>query len=143
MKLSLFVFAEFAANTQENKLVVAGIFNQLAITRVKQLEAGQADVFPMPAVYMAAIVHGSIGDGLAHQAKLRVLNDDGVAVFEAIELGEMNFVVNQQGRPMQFQAVISIANLPLPGTGEYSFEFHLDGACLGEIPLYVDEAPGA
>lgn len=141
MRLDLFCFAEFAANTQENKLVVAGIFNSVQVRRLRQPGFGKPDIFPMPHVYLAAIVRGSLGEGLKHHAKLRVVNDDGKVVFDKIELGDMNFVVNEQGRPMQFQAVIGINGLPLPGVGEYSFEFILDGKRLGATDLYVDALP--
>jgi hypothetical protein len=143
MKLDLFTFAEYAANTQDNKLVVAGTFNQLTVQRAPGSDLANPGVFPLPMVYLAAVLTASIGDGLTHSAELRVVNDDGQQVLPTIELGTLTFIMNQHGRPMRFHAVIGIPGLPLPGPGEYSFELWVRGERLGETALYVDAAPGS
>jgi hypothetical protein len=141
VKLSLFTFAEYAANTQDNKLVIAGTFNSLKIKRSRPANPNQPGIYPLPMVYLAAVVHASLSEGLTHTAELKVVNDDGATVL-ATTLGPMNFVMNSHGRPLQFQAVISVPGLPLPGPGEYSFEYWVDGQRLGETALYIDEVQG-
>ncbi len=140
MKLELFTFAEYAANTQDNKLVVAGIFNTLNIQRVTTPPFGDAGVLPLPTVYLAAVLTASIGEGLRHAGEIRVVNEDGHQVFQAIQLGTFNFQMNSAGRPMRFQAVIAVGGLPMPGPGEFSFELWVSGQSVGCASLYVDDA---
>lgn len=140
MRLELFAFAEYAANTQDNnKLVLAGLFNTLTISRAPEPAAGQVVILPMPQVYLVAVVTASISEGLSHRAELRVRNADEHPVIEPVDLGVWNFVVNPHGRPMRFQGVIAVRGLPLPGAGEYSFELSVDGTPVGQAALYVDE----
>ena len=140
MKLGFLLFAEFAANTDDMKMVIAGTFNNIVVKRAKPNIPGTVSVLQLPRVFLAAKVEASISDGLRHQAELRVLNEDGKSVIQPMPLGEWVFIMSGEGRPMHFQAVIGVDKMPLPGTGEYTFELWVSGKRLGDCALYVDEA---
>lgn len=139
MKLDLLVFAEYAAVTQENKLVIAGTFNTIGISRVAESQEGRNPTLILPRVYLVAAISASLSEGLRHTAEIRVIDSDHKPVWEPISLGEWNFAINPNGRPMRFQAVIAIPGVPLPGAGEFTFELRISNTPVGSVELYVDE----
>lgn len=137
MHLKFLHFAEYAAVTQENKLIVAGLVDNFNLSRAAGAPPGSV-LGPLPPVYLVAVVECSIGEGTVHTAKLKIVDDDAKDVAE-LDLGQWNFFVNQYGRPMRFQAVIHLNGIVLPRPGDYPFKLLVDGQEVGETPLYVTD----
>ena len=141
MRLELFVFAEYAAMTGDLKLMIAGTFNSIKLQPVSPDTTADAPVIRLPHCFLVAVVTASLSEGLTHQAELRVVNEDSDPVFDPIAVGEWNFLLNPNGRPMRFQAVMGLTGLELPGPGDYSVQLWVSGTNVGDTPLYVDPAP--
>jgi hypothetical protein len=140
MKLTLFVCAEFAATVPpDHKLVIAGIFNSVEVTRAPDVTAEQLTAVTLPGVYLAAVVEASISEGLVHTFGLRVQNEDEDPVQEDVQFGNMEFIINPHGRPMRFNAVIRMVGLQLPGAGDYTLHFLVDGEPIGDTKFYVND----
>lgn len=142
MKLKLLQFAEYAAVTQGSKLIIAGTVDQVEARRAPLVPGAAVEPLqriPLPPLYLVAIIEASIAEGTAHQAALRILDQDERPVADPIELGQWAFVVNPHGRPMRFQAIVHLANVAVPpGTGDYQFWLEIDGKPIGEpAMLYV------
>ena len=137
-------FCEFAMINSDMRMVLAGTFTGITVTRPSDAAApveGFGTV-ALPPAFLVATVNASISEGLTHAAELLVLNDDNGEVFSPIPLGDWTFVLNPHGRPMRYQGLINVTGLALPGPGEYTFRLRLGGQTVGEVPLYVDLAPG-
>jgi hypothetical protein len=144
MLLKLLAFAEYAAVTQENKLIVAGIVDQVEVRRRPGAPAqpdGAIVALPLPPLYLVAILEASISEGTVHQAALRLLDQDHQPLADPVQLGQWTFIVNPFGRPMRFQAVVHLGGVAVPpGTSDYEFQLLIDGEPIGEpAMLYVQD----
>ena len=137
MQLRFLEFAEYAAFTEDKKVIMSGIFNTIEASQNPLMPPGSQEFLILPASFLVWMVDASIGEGLTHSIKLRIRDDDGDLVLET-DLGQMVFFLNPQGRPMRFQGRLVTGGLPLPGPGEYVFELIASGNKLGETTLYVD-----
>jgi len=146
MELRAFLIAEYAANVApENKLVIAGTYNTVQLTRKPGISKEDAAKSPViiPPFYLAAILECGIAEGLVHRAVLRLLDEDGRQLASPMDLGELKFVLNPHGHPMLFHQVLRVNGLPVPGPGDYSFELVVDGKRVGETSLYVTDITAA
>ena len=137
MVIRIFEFAEYAAMTDETKFVIGGIFDSINATRAPNAPEGEPDVLVMPNVWLVWVAEASLADGLTHTMGLRILNDDGIEVWAQPDLGSMNFILNEAGKPMRFNGRMQLGGLALPGTGDYTFELHVDGSKRADTRLYV------
>lgn len=137
MRLRILEFAEYAAFTDDKKLIMSGIFNRVGIQRVKNPPPGARIAVPLTG-FLVWVLEASISEGLKHTVAIRVVNEDGKKILDT-PLGSMDFHLDKQGRPMRFQGRLGIAGMPLPGPGDYEFELYVDGSKVGETSLYVDD----
>ncbi len=141
MHLRFLEFAEYAAFTEDKKLVVSGIFNSINAVVHPDAPPEARERLQIPTCSLVWILEASLGEGLTHHAELRVRDADSNVVSETT-LGPMQFILNSQGRPMRFQGRVVVGGLALPGDGEYAFEMLIDGSKVGEALLYVDVRVG-
>lgn len=144
IKLKCFLIAEYAALTPDNRMIIAGTFDNLDVQRAPGAPANALAQIPLPPAYLVAITEASIADGLAHQMRLHVIDGNGEPVADDA-LISVNYALNPFGRPMRNHLVITIAGMVLPGPDDYVFELYVEGqpGVLGECTLTVTEMPPA
>lgn len=138
MEIRLVEIAEYAAFTDDKRIIVSGIFTGITAQRNPNPPPGAADLLPMPQSYLVWIVEASLAEGLKHRVGLVVRNEDGELVLEQRDLGAMEFTLDKGGRPLRFQGRMALTGIPLPGEGIYEFHLVVDGNPLGFTTLYVD-----
>lgn len=145
MELKLLQIAEYAAFTDDKKLIVNGIFTGIAAERNPAAPPQAVDLLPLPHCYLVWIADASIAEGLTHRVGLVVRNSDGEKILEQPDLGAMDFNLDKKGRPLRFQGRMAIGGMPLPGEGDYEFELLVDGKAIGQTTLFVDviDSPSA
>ena len=137
MELKLFVTAEYAATTRDNRLVIAGIFDWFPVTRPRGMSQAAAGTLVLPAFYLALRVHASLIDGTVHEAAIRVVDGSGQIVMPLAPVAQLHFGIRPQARPTVAEGVVRVPTFMVPGPGEYSFELWINGQRLGETTLYV------
>lgn len=143
MNLRLLVFAEYAAIGQDGKLVIAGITDGLMVNRGPNVPTDGPSRILVPKTYLVAIIEASLADGLTHALALRLIDGNGQALPELVEIGQHNFTINKFGRPMQLRLVVEMNGLQLPGPDDYVFQLVVDGEEVGEAPYYVTDVTPA
>lgn len=131
MQVKLAVLADYANVTAEGKLNILGIFDCINVTDVPA-------VHPQMQFIMRLEAHPDEKDRV-HTIEVRLHDPDGQTVFEL--KGE---IVPRGGAPGQTIAsnqIITINNLELRQTGEYSFVVFIDNDLKTEVPLTVTQIP--
>ena len=77
MKVALIAVAEYATLSVDNKLTVAGIFNNINYERQPGVSPGEVKSVPLPIGYFVCTTEFSLSEGLQHAAELRVVNGNG------------------------------------------------------------------
>ena len=91
-----------------------------------------------PHFWLATVVECSIGEGTRHQAEFRIVDDEnGEAVCEPILPEPWDFSPDRRGKRFRFSAVSRI-RVAIPRMSDLSIQLFIDGAELGETPVYVN-----
>ena len=91
MRIPIVTFAEYAAVDTAGKLVIAGTVDGISFRRPPGARPQPEGPVPIPALYLVAVLEGSIGDGLRHRLGLAVLNEDKQEVVKRVNHGEFHF----------------------------------------------------
>lgn len=130
MNVELALLADYAAVTNEGKLVAAGIFDILAPPRLP---------WHHPTMFIALRIHFHPGEEGSHKIKLRLVNPDGA---EIVSL-DADAVVGE-GDPLEgsnIQLVLSLNNITFEVVGRHAFDLFLDGRYEHTVPLRVTTRP--
>lgn len=143
IELKTALIAEYAV-TAEGKLTVAGTFDTLDVSRRPGVTPDALTAIAVPRLYLAIVTEASLLDGLRHTLRVRILNGAGEGFMEEI-LMPFQYVLNNVGRRMRSNIVLSLNGLTLPGCDDYVFEICIAGdpaTRLGEAMLsIVDRTP--
>lgn len=126
MNIELALLADYAAVTQEGKLVAAGIFHRLNPPELP---------WQHPTMFIALRVHFHPGEEGDHKLKLRLVDPDGV---EIVALDADTHV--GAGDPVEgfnMQMVLSLNNIPFKVRGRHAFDVFLDGRYEHTVPITV------
>jgi len=141
IKITGVFIAEYASvSKQDGKTTIAGIFDNLNLTRRPDAPVGADSRVVFPACYIVILSEASISGGLTRQLRLRIVNGNGDVVLDGITIG-LNFALNPQGRPMRNSAIIRLEGLTLPGADDYVIEIYEDGnpVALAEHAFFVTD----
>ena len=128
MEVEHAILADYAATTNDGKLIVAGIFSALFM--------GQ---FPNPHPHMALAlrIHIQPGEAPKHALVIRLVDADGNAVLEVDGQVEVDHVEGKEGA--YAQVVLALNNVVFPKAGPYSFDVLINGRFEHRVPLAVHE----
>ncbi len=131
MQIKLAVLADYANVTAEGKLNILGIFDRI---NVSELPA----VHPQMQFIIRIEAHPAEKDRV-HSIEVRLHDPDGQTVFELS--GEMVPRGGGAGQTIAANQIITINNLSLRQTGEYSFVVFINNDLKTEVPLTVTQIP--
>lgn len=120
MQLNCFLITEYAGATADGRSVIAGTFDNMDIGTTTGLPIPAETPIPVPACYLAIVLQGSLADGLAHVAHVRILNGDGKPIGASPDI-PFRFQLNKFGRPLRAHLFLRLNNLMLPGPDDYEF----------------------
>lgn len=143
MELKALLTAEYASQMPDGKLLIAGTVNTIGLTRRPGVSPQDVTNVPLGSLYVAVVLEWSLMEGTRHHAELRVVHEDGLEPITPLDLGELPFVMNPDGRPMRSQLIINLQGFRLPGIGDYELQFWVDGRPLGTAALYVIDRTNA
>jgi hypothetical protein len=127
MEIEFAVIADYAANTDAGKLVVAGIFDSIF--------APQLPVHH-PTMAVAMRIRAHPGEEGGHDVRVRIVDPDGREVVPAMDA----HVVFESMDPVEggtAQMVMQIMGTPFSMTGRHSVDVLIDGRFEKSIPLIV------
>jgi hypothetical protein len=137
MELRFGHLCDYAGFGAGGKLILVGLFNQV-------MHAGALPI-SLPLSYLVFRVECSIAEGADHEVRVRLKDEDEITVVndegEPVDfsLGAPRFTPSGPGRPLGAQVIFQVVGIALPRTGDYAFEIRIDGAIVGEVPLYAVE----
>lgn len=130
MNVDLALLADYAAVTQEGKLMAAGIFDRIHPPQMP---------WQHPTMFVALKIHYHPGEVGGHKIVLRLVDPDGK---EIVSLdGDATVAQVHPVEGANIQLVLSLNNLPFKVYGRHAFDVFLDGRYEHTIPLTVAERP--
>jgi len=122
-KLNSILLCDFVAqDPQSGKSYVMGVFDRIWIASA-------------PATHRFLTIYARLTDAEgSYKVRIDFVN---LATSEVIGSHEVEQPVEIRDRLSSFNVIVGIQNLPIPGTGDYSFQLHADDKFLGETPFHV------
>jgi len=133
IKLAYGHLCDYATQTQNGKLVLVGVFDRIFAKNPQKIQ--------IPSCYLVFDLQCSVGDGPDHLVELELLNEDEVSVTPRTTLDGFLFKPNGPGLPMRGRGIMQLVGLGVPRYGDYHFRIYVDGAAVGELPLFVSPTP--
>jgi hypothetical protein len=130
MQVKLALLADYANITAEGKLNILGIFDRINVADVPA-------VHPQMQFVLRLEAHAAERDRV-HPVEVRLHDPDGETVFEI--KGEIMPRGTRAGQPIASNQIITINNLTLAKTGEFTFVVFVDNDLKAELPLSVEQA---
>jgi hypothetical protein len=133
MEIEFAVIADYAATTNENKLVVGGIFDTIFASEVPANH---------PFMALAVRVHAHPGEVGRHAVTVRLVDPDGTEVIQPLqapfEIGGMDPLEGGSA-----DLVLQLSGVPLRTFGRHSFDILIDGRFEKGVKLNVRRNPDA
>jgi hypothetical protein len=126
-KLELLTICDYAAISQDNKLSIIGIFEQIYVSS-----------FPSqhPQMFIVGIIKGE--PGKVENLSLTIKNPEGT---DAIPSQKININIGPNGKS---NIIAGVGNLPLTAAGFYKITLGVEGKTIGEkeFSVFVNNTPG-
>jgi hypothetical protein len=132
MELKLGLIADYAILGENDKLVVAGIFDTVWVA------AGSRGAVMLPQCFVVLNLRGSLAEGTEHRVAVRLHNEDEVDV-AGMDMGQVAFSPSGPGRPLAANLILQLRGVPVPRCGEYHFRVFVDEQPIGDVPIYVQQ----
>ena len=130
MNVELALLADYAAVMKDDKLMAAGVFDQL-----RPLEMP----WRHPTMFIALRVHFHPGEDGSHEIKVRLVDPDGKEIVSLEAEAGVLKVDPLDGANLQL--VLSLNNVPFEVYGRHAFDVFLDGRYEYTLPLVVANRP--
>ena len=127
MHITLAVLADYANVTADGKLNILGIFDRMNVTNLPA-------VHPQMNLVLRLEAHAAERDR-SHPVEIRLIEPDGQTIFEV--KGEI-VPQGDPGQSISTNQILTLNNLQLNKTGEYTFVVLVNNDVKAEIPLSVD-----
>jgi hypothetical protein len=125
--VKLAVLADYANVTSDGKLNILGIFDRMNVVNLPA-------VHPQMNLVLRLEAHPA-EHGRAHPVEIRLHDPDGTTVFEV--RGEI-LPQGEAGHAASTNQILTLNNLQLAKTGDYTFVVLVNNDVKAEIPLYVE-----
>jgi hypothetical protein len=122
LKLELLVICDYAAVSRDNKLTIAGIFDEVYVNSTPAQH---------PKLYVVGVVLGKANSD--YRVNLRIKDPKGKDVFP---VQEMDIKLGPNGKT---NLIAEIATMPLRTTGDYLVEIGSKGKVIGKKELSIVE----
>jgi hypothetical protein len=130
MHVTLAVLADYANVTADGKLNILGIFDRMNVTNLPA-------VHPQMNLVLRLEAHSAERDR-SHPVEIRLHDPDGQTVFEV--KGEI-VPQGEPGHNISTNQILTLNNLQLAKTGDYTFIVFVNNDLKAEIPLLVEFGP--
>lgn len=131
MDIEFAVIADYAANTDEGKLIVGGIFDTIF---VRELPANH------PVMVIALRLHAHPGEEGGHDVRVRIVDPDGAEIVPPMDAHvQIESLDPVDGGSAQL--VMQLMGVPLAKAGGHGVDILIDGRFEKSVPLSVRVAP--
>lgn len=131
MQVTLAVLADYAATTEQGKLVIAGVFETI-----------NAPVLPAthPMMALAVRIVASPGEESDHKLTLRLVDPDGNEVIPALN-GDISFGEIHPTEGGRAQIILNMPGVRFTKAGPHRMDILIDGRLEHSIDLCVRQVP--
>jgi hypothetical protein len=133
MKQRFAFLADYAGLGNQGKLIIVGTFDTVH-------DRQGIRPIPVPPCYLIASFEASIVEGTQHSFQVALNDEDGQPVLDQPVSIPLPFRPQGPGRPFVANAIVHSPDLSVPELGEYRFDLRIDGAHIGDVPLFVTPA---
>ena len=130
MHVTLAVLADYANVTGDGKLNILGIFDRMNVTTLPA-------VHPQMNLVLRIEAHSAERDR-SHAVEIRLHDPEGETIFEV--KGEI-VPQGEPGHNVSTNQILTLNNLQLSKTGDYTFIVFVNNDLKAEVPLVVEYAP--
>jgi len=131
VNVKLAVLADYAATTQDGKLIICGVFEKLQLPTLP---------FQYPRIYVALRVSAHPSERKKHTLAIRIVDPDGASIFPDLRADlELGPAVKNETRTLQL--VLDLAGLKFETAGGHSVDILLDDRYEDSAPFAVEIAP--
>jgi len=132
MRVDLAVLADYATTTQDQKLVVVGVFDTIIVT---ELPAAHRSL------HLALRVCFGPADSGPHTLVVRLVDPDGHEVIPALQADFSADVPEDPDAEDALQMVLEIGNVPFAIAGPHAVDILVDGRYEETVPLRIKKLP--
>ena len=129
--MKLAVLADYAATTQDGKLIICGVFEKL---RLPQLP------FSYPRISVALRVSAHPSEPRKHALVIRIVDPDGTPIFPDLR-GDLELPPSTKNETRTIQVVLDLNGLEFKTAGGHSVDILLDDRYEDSVPFTVEIAP--
>lgn len=130
--------ADYAAFVAGGKPLLVGVFDQV-FARGREEDGS----IPIPTSFLAVKLAGSVLASGPHLLQIQLRDEDGHAIYKAVEVEHFELKPGGPGRPLGTLILAQLVGLTVPRVCDYEFEVCVDGEKVGGVPLYVVDPPPA
>ena len=131
VQITLAVLADYAATTDQGKLVIAGVFETI---NAAQLPATH------PMMALAVRIAAEPGEAREHKLTMRLVDPDGTEVFPALN-GNVAFGEIHPPEGARAQIILNMPGVRFAKAGSHRMDILIDGRLEHSIDLYVRHTP--
>jgi len=132
MRVDLAVLADYATTTQDQKLVIVGVFDTIL---VPDLPAAHGSLHLAPRVCCGP------ADSGPHTLVVRLVDPDGHEVIPAVQAGFSADVPEDSDTEGTLQMVLEIGNVPFTAVGPHAVDILVDGRHEETVPFRIARLP--
>lgn len=128
MRVDLAVLADYATTTQDQKLVIVGVFDTILLPAIPAARRS---------LHLALRVCLGPADSGQHTLVVRLVDPDGHEVIPALKAGFSADVPEDADTKDALQMVLEISNVPFTSAGPHAVDILIDDRYEETVPLRV------
>jgi hypothetical protein len=132
MRVDLAVLADYATTTQDQKLVIVGVFDTILLT---ELPAAHRSL------HLALRVCFGPADSGPHTLVVRLVDPDGHEIIPALKAGFSADIPDDSDAEGALQMVLEIGNVPFTVAGPHAVDILLDDRYEETVPFRIKKIP--
>lgn len=134
ISIPLALVADYANVSQEGKLNIMGIFDQIFADSVPALH---------PQMQLIVTIVADRGEAdKDHSIMIELIDADNTSKLARIE-GAVRFGKPPSGEDIRINHILQLNNIAFTKYGEYSFKIHVDGKVIKSLPIKLAKTPTA
>lgn len=128
MELKFGLLADYIGWDQQGKLIIAGEFEALEISKLPARHGR---------LMMVVRFEGHVSEGTDHHLQIGLYDEDDREILPLTREMPFKMLTLRPGRPLRGQVIVALQGIEFKEYGDHEFRILVDGEHKGSIPLFV------